>query len=252
MGAMNKVFIYISIISLMGVLFVFYGAHRSKIFYIDNYELSFVGDLKPAPLFYEEIQRKGFLSDRNFSLFSVSFLEIEKNISLHPWIKNIELKKEVPSRLKIEIELKKPIAVFQSQSGDLFYLDESGSIISAFSIKRNIDLPVIYGVTLLEKEKINTALSIIKAWDNESVNKLAKLSSLSWRTNAEWVGVALVELKDKKSIQRLSLLWQERELSTSQENMKRFKDVLGQISSKKMEVSQILFVSDKKIVVRSI
>lgn len=250
-----KVIFSVSVAILSGALFYF--VHQSKFFHVNEFDVSIFPANGRDVLIYKELEKRSYYKEKSNNIFSTRFNAIEKEILLHPWVDSIEVKKEFPSKLKLNIELKRPIAVFQTKAGNLFYLDKNAEIITTFSLKGESNLPFIYGVSLSDKVKLRSAISIIKVWESENVDQLATLSALTWSTQNGWQGSVLYNIKSgpknlNSTTVRASLFWHERSLLSSKASMRRFLEVIAHISDQKIEVSQILFISDKKIVVRTI
>lgn len=79
------------------------------------------------------------------NLLKINTNEIKKNIRFNPWVSEINVARNFPDRLIIEIKERTPVA-FINLDG-LYFVDETGIIFKKASLEDDIDLPVITGIT---------------------------------------------------------------------------------------------------------
>ena len=63
------------------------------------------------------------------NLPSLDLAEVEARLAGHPWIGEVEARKELPRRLVVRFRARVPVAILQSGTA-LFYLDERGAVIA--------------------------------------------------------------------------------------------------------------------------
>lgn len=83
-------------------------------------------------------------------VLGVHFAELERLLADHPWIDTVEMRKELPGRLEIEIREKRPAAVSRTATGAV-YLDASGRAIASLTdlevASEPADLVVVKGLS---------------------------------------------------------------------------------------------------------
>lgn len=91
------------------------------------------------------LKRDDILSSANIkigqNIFSVSIEDVYKRLKGSPWIKDASVKKEMPDRLKIEINERKPAAVLKSN--ELYLIDGEGVVLAKLNGESDRGFPVI-------------------------------------------------------------------------------------------------------------
>lgn len=104
------------------------------------------------------------------NIFSLPISQIKGFLYTKTYIKRAEIRRELPGRIVIEVEEKRPVAVYV-RKGEKILLDENGEMIRPMSLGENIDLPVVTveeGLTKeREREMIRRACYLIEL-DNKS------------------------------------------------------------------------------------
>jgi cell division protein FtsQ len=75
------------------------------------------------------------------SIFSVNIGDVYKRLKGNPWIKDVAVKKEMPDRLKIKINERRPAAILKSNR--LYLMDNEGVILEEASGDSETSLPLI-------------------------------------------------------------------------------------------------------------
>ena len=108
-----------------------------------------------------------FLYSKN--LFFIKNSDINKNLSQSSFIESFEIKKIYPSKLKIKIYEKKPIAILQNKMRKYYYTDK-GDTIDFIDLKEFENLPLVFGDELNFKKfhsslkKINFPINTVKSF----------------------------------------------------------------------------------------
>jgi len=95
------------------------------------------------------LQKEDILSiinDKEYkTIFNINLFKIRNNLLLNEWIETVKIERTLPSSIKIQIIEKKPVAIWQTKSGNKL-ITKDGSIISNANVtafKNN--LPIIIG-----------------------------------------------------------------------------------------------------------
>jgi len=146
----------------------------------------------------EDIKKDlAFLYDAN--LIFLKTLDIEKVLKEIDFIESFKIKKIYPSKLKIEIYEKEPIAILQHKKNK-FYISKRFELINYKDLKSSENLPLVFGdkdnfeLLYLDLKKINFPLNKIakfylyesKRWDLETDEKtIIKLPSKNYILSLE-------------------------------------------------------------------
>ena len=80
-------------------------------------------------------------------VLSVRLDEVERRLADHPWIDTVEMRKELPGRLEVEIRQRRPVALSRTASAAV-YLDASGrAIAEADGASQAAGLVIVEGLT---------------------------------------------------------------------------------------------------------
>jgi cell division protein FtsQ len=78
-------------------------------------------------------------------LYDIDLTTIEQNVRRSAFVKNVVVKRDAPSALRIIIEERKPIAVLTTVKGNMFFVDDEGIVLPHIATSAAFDLPVITG-----------------------------------------------------------------------------------------------------------
>jgi cell division protein FtsQ len=78
------------------------------------------------------------------SIFTKSLKEIKLSLESIPWVDKVEVQRFLPSRLKISIHERVPIAVWQNDK-KLYLVDQEGFVIQCTQVMPNVQLPLVVG-----------------------------------------------------------------------------------------------------------
>ncbi len=82
------------------------------------------------------------------SMLHLDIDKIASNIAQQPWIDKVEIKRDWPSSVIINVTEHRPLALVNTGAQDrqrLFYVDQSGTLFAPVMTARDIDFPVITG-----------------------------------------------------------------------------------------------------------
>ncbi len=155
------------------------------------------------------------------NLFSVNLKKAVKRLESHPWIEQVRVRKVFPSKILIQVEERKPMAIIQL--GELYYIDTHGEIFSPVGERDDYNYPYLTGVSrqFLEKEPVEAkrlimkALELLKTVEQEKVAPLKELSEIHMEktfgiqcfTKAEGVEIRMGWDDFEEKLKRLSLIW---------------------------------------------
>lgn len=148
-------------------------------------------------------------------LFSLSLEESKARLEKVSWVKEARLHRKFPGTLMIEIQERKPVAMWQNK-GQLKLIDADGVVISTDEVTEYSDLPIVIG----EKapEKIYGLFKMLSAQENlfKQVSSITYVGERRWdvkfyngvqvklpedNPNAAWNYLAELE-NDKKILER--------------------------------------------------
>jgi cell division protein FtsQ len=154
-GLKNMIFLTIFLIFL-SLLYYFSGQIISC---PQKWELFRVKEIKVHAKRQEikEEVKEHFSNPNLQSVLSFNSDRIKKLIMRNPYVRDLKIKKVLPSTIEIFVEEREEVAIVKSF--EKFVIDEKGEAIK--KVDGEISLPLITGATLEEKEKISIALSLI-------------------------------------------------------------------------------------------
>jgi len=169
-------FFWLTILILIIFGGIFYLIFFYPLFQIKEIEIS--GNQK---IFKENLEN--FLKEKinqNFlffsstkSIFLINFSQIKKELFKNfPQIDEINLKRKFPNSIVLQINEKKPVAIFCKE--ECFFIDEEGIIFEStliepnfFILKKEIKGEIILGQEVIKKEQISKILEIDSKLKNE-------------------------------------------------------------------------------------
>lgn len=89
--------------------------------------------------------------------------DVEAHLLDNEWVRGIAIRKDLPRRLLVTVEEKRPVALLRGDDG-LFYLDSKGVVITAFEPSLGAaDLPIVSGLAPGRATALE-ALAIARRW----------------------------------------------------------------------------------------
>lgn len=138
---------------------IFFALQRSYLFLIcwDKLDIQDVTVISSMPRIQQEIQQ--FLEGKhlgNILLLDIGLLQ--GKFTAHRWIKEVRVRKILPSTLKIEIKERTPAALLKQRH--TYLIDEEGVFLEKMEQEERMDLPLLVDSNKFQKdyeEKINLA-----------------------------------------------------------------------------------------------
>ena len=126
------------------------------------------------------------------NLLSVNVDALAGRISANPWVKNIHVGRELPDRIVLEIKERNPVALVK-QSNGLYLMDNEGNVFKKLDKNDEVDLPILTGVDIKEKEKSRLLLSTLNLLQTMSAsNRYSYLGTIAEVNVKDVVGVSLL------------------------------------------------------------
>ncbi len=184
-------------------------------------------------------------------LIEVNLDQVEKNLMRHPWIESVLLTKVFPKTLKIDIKIKKAVAVLQNEEGVLRYVDASGNAFGEVSFDRPIDLPVLLGNAWSSQERLKKAVQFLENWQLEQLDDFVELSALRYDSERGFVGVTLYRTSEANEPVRTLLEFGQRLGTSTFNRFRSLRQVYQYLVEHTKIAKKVLVLNNKKIVVRT-
>lgn len=149
--------ICILIILLISVFFILYT--KTSLFHISNIEVCGNDKITDEKL----ILASGIMIDEN--IFKINLKTARENIILHPYVKNVKIKRKLPNKILITIDERKEAAII-NYIGSYIYIDEEGIILNILSEKKDGQIIEISGIEI-DKPEIGKKI----AFSNEEIQE---------------------------------------------------------------------------------
>ncbi len=130
-----------------------------------------------------EVARLGHLP-MGVNLLSLDVDAVERALSTHPWVRQVRVHRELPSRVVVELEEHQAVALLAL--GELYLVDEGGEPFKRATVTDELDLPLVTGVDREDfsgdrarvVEGLGRAVSVIDAYRRLSGQKKSDLSEV--------------------------------------------------------------------------
>lgn len=159
---------------------IFYGLQQTYLFLIswDKLNVKEVQVVCPHPEIKANIQE--FFEKRKLgNLLIVNIQNLQRILESHSWIKEVRIRKILPSSLSIHVTERIPIALLQKKN--LYLIDQEGVILEPTHSEIHPELPLIFDSAHFQdqsSEKIELALKMIQNVDS-SLKKQVKAIDVS-------------------------------------------------------------------------
>lgn len=150
--------IFIIFLLLISIFFILYT--KTSFFHISNIEVFGNEQISDDKL----ILASGVTTGEN--IFKINLKSAKENIKLHPYTKNVKVKRKLPNKIAIHIEERKEAAVIV-HIGSYIYIDDEGIILNILSEKKDNKCITISN---LEIEEAEIGKEII--FNNDEMNNL--------------------------------------------------------------------------------
>jgi len=158
------------IISTLTVVYIF--AKDEPLFFLKNIRVNGVQQLKDHDVMGRAAP---FLSD---SLFKVDIAKMKEAIISHPFVKEVRIKRVYPFSLVIDVEEKKPSALWADGDGQLHVLDENGE---PFRGVVKGDAKGLIVINAPEKNGAKIAHGQVNEWVREGIIRPESLSDVAYK-----------------------------------------------------------------------
>ncbi len=131
----------------------------------------------------ELVRLGGILLGQN--LISMDVRSIERSIATHPWVKSVRVTRHLPSRLTIEVEEHRAVALLSL--GELYLVNEASVPFKRLKLGDSFDLPLVTGIDralFAEKkdeglQQLADAVALIEAYAAEPFAQKQPLSEVN-------------------------------------------------------------------------
>lgn len=130
---------------------IFYSVQKSYLFLIswDNLEVKDMIIVCRNPEVKQEIQQNlENINVGNILLFDIGHLQ--EALAAHRWVKEVRIRKILPSTLKIEIKDRTPLALLKREN--LYLIDEEGVHLERIESREKLDLPLLVDSNNFQKD----------------------------------------------------------------------------------------------------
>lgn len=155
-----------------------FRAVHSKLFTVELVEIQ--SSIPDPPLEEEEILRFAAIPVGRVSLFQIDLKEVEHRLLQNDWIQEVRLQKRFPKVLAITVIYKEPVALFQTEKGDLSYVDQNGKTFGTVDLLHARDLPILSGFSIRNASLLKEAVDLVARWEDSDLNEVSQLSSVTW------------------------------------------------------------------------
>jgi cell division protein FtsQ len=91
-----------------------------------------------------ELLQKGGLEDK-LNILSLNLGEVKKKMETIPWVKSVQLRRELPNKLLVLVQERQPLSLVLVNGG-LYFLDREGLPFKKFEERDGVTLPVLTGL----------------------------------------------------------------------------------------------------------
>lgn len=247
----EKLAVGVSLLALAGAAYGVYCAIHSPLFYFKRFEIEGLEDR--VPLSKADVIGLTRLESGQVSLFDINLELVATQLEAHPWVKEVQIQKELPDTLRIKIFPKRPVAVHQSLTGKLSYIDRDGLVFDEYRSAGTFgDLPLISGIAPTDQGKIQSVLSWMREWtDRKGLSKISEISMIHWDDDAGFRAMILYPLPSARQVVRASLEIGQNIDIHKESRMPQMERVIEYLVRNSISVRQIRADDAKKMVVKT-
>ena len=113
------------------------------------------------------------------NLLAINTDAVVRRVATNQWVKNVYVGRELPNKLVLEVQERSPV-VLVNQANDFYLMDAEGFVFKKLSKGDEVDLPILTGVNVEEKNKsplFLSSLNLLKTVSNQE--KYAYLGAIS-------------------------------------------------------------------------
>ncbi len=153
----KKRLIFIIILLLTSIFFILYT--KTSFFHISSIEVYGNEKITDEKL----MLASGIMIDEN--IFKINLKMAKENIMLHPYVKDVKVRRKLPNKILINIDERKEVAVID-YIGSYIYIDEEGIILNILSEKNDEQIMETRGAEI-DKPKIGNKI----AFSHDNIEK---------------------------------------------------------------------------------
>ena len=125
----------------LGLALLYYQVLTCDLFYLkDTKNINIVGLKRLQPDLILQLAKLG----PGTNLLALKPMQVEQALETHPWIARASLTRKWPQRLHLSIQERDPMALVQA--GEIYYVDQKGTLFKPLSPGDPHDFPVITGL----------------------------------------------------------------------------------------------------------
>nr|AIA18448.1 POTRA domain, FtsQ-type [uncultured bacterium]AIA18456.1 POTRA domain, FtsQ-type [uncultured bacterium] len=169
-----KIFLSLVIISVIG-----FGSYHG-LFLSDLTKIKEITIVGANPNLEKELQKMhGIVPGTSFWKTDVD--QLAAKLKKHAWVENIEIKKNFPNEITVQVTERKPKALLNKGQGKFDYIDDSGFV---FGPAKPIDASekvVLSGKSLIEKSELReAAIEVVKQFPPSGAMSLSDVSEIQF------------------------------------------------------------------------
>ncbi len=227
-------------------VFVSHLLRNSSQFIIKNIVVE--SDLDGSPVSATDVIQLADVKVGTTNLFSLFPDRIADKVKANEWIKGATVTKEFPSTLRIQLELRVPVAMAVNASGVLTYVDSSGAFFLKANPALNFDLPLLTGMDSLPEYKRVEAVNVLALWKKARLEEVSQVTEVHY--NPESGYDLLVIYPSKQNLARTFVQFGQDFDIDSENQFSKLRSVFKYLIEKDLTASRILAENEKKIVVK--
>ncbi|MEE9252131.1 MAG: FtsQ-type POTRA domain-containing protein [Thermodesulfobacteriota bacterium] len=142
----------------------------------------------------ELLRRAGIRAGYTNIFFSTNKLKMQ--ILKNPWITDVNVRKEYPRKVIIEVTEQSPFCLLIDHKGDMYYLSKKGVILAEANFSNGLDFPVLISKGIESQQLIKNAVQVLSLSASSNVLSWEEISEI----NIDPVYGLKVFTKDKRRI----------------------------------------------------
>ncbi|MDO8493873.1 MAG: FtsQ-type POTRA domain-containing protein [Deltaproteobacteria bacterium] len=185
---------------------IYFGITKSNYFSVQKIEV--VGDFRYINR--DQVVAKSGLKP-GMNLFEVSLNRVRENLEQLPWVKEVLIRRQLPSSVWIHLKEEEPRALLLKKN--LTFISSEGKLIAPFQGLQNADWPVFTGFD--SQQKIRGGVELLNFFQKKQEFQLFRVAEIHYNgatgfsvvTNDRPMEIHLGEDQIEKKLERLQALW---------------------------------------------
>ncbi len=125
----------------------------------------------------ELLRRIGIRPGYSSIFFSTG--DAEEELLKNPWIKDVQIRREFPGKVIIELREALPFCLYRNNDGELFYLSEDGTKLGSPNSTYGLDFPILMSQGIEGRQLLRNAIQLLKFSLKSSVLKWDEISEIN-------------------------------------------------------------------------